>query len=177
MRTLATLFALATVAFATPAAADLLVGVDADAAIPTEEGDVGLGGAIRLGWQLDLAAIRLAPEVGAAFHRFPAPSETLGPPMFVRGFGGARVGLGSVVEPIAYAHVGWAATETPVAAGAPEGVEPVNASGAFVEGGAGLELTVLPILDLGVHAGYLQELRDDAAGGLVLAGLHVNLVF
>lgn len=149
--------------------------VDVDAAIalsPTRVSSL-LGGALRLGVEFDAKLVSLTPEVGASYHGF---SGDLAPGA-LRGFGGARLAVGAVVRPGIYFHGGYAqVTYDRATPGAPP-----SRSGPTWDGGLSLDLTVLPVIDLGLHVGYtvVTASRDDAGDALrwLAAGAHLAVVF
>lgn len=170
-------FVLAVASTARPVAAETRgkVAVDADAAIalaPTRVSSL-LGGALRLGLEFDAKLVSLTPEVGASYHGF---SGDLAPGA-LRGFGGARLALGAVVRPGIYFHGGYAhVTYDRGTAGAP-----ASRSAPTWDAGISLDLTVLPVVDIGLHAGYtvVTASRGDDDGALhwLAAGAHLAIVF
>ncbi len=66
------------------------------------DGDAnGGGGAIRLGYELDLVVLTLIPEIGGSYHSFSDADTKL-----YRGFVGGRLRFAKVLEPGIYAHLG-----------------------------------------------------------------------
>lgn len=124
----------------------------------------GTGGALRFGRKFDLMVLSLTPEIGGSYHTFSGSAEA----SEYSGFLGARLGFGKVLEPGVFAHVGvahlssWGIDDTAPA----------------VDAGIFLDLTVLPILDLGVHAAYNAILPDgEDAFDWYRLGAHVALGF
>jgi hypothetical protein len=118
------------------------IALDVDYAVALGEGDTdgGAGGALRLGYELDLATVAVTPEIGLGYHGFGG----LRSPGIYQAFVGARTGFGGVLEPGLYARFG-------VAHASEEGgSRTVPSLGA----GLSLDLTPVPVLDIGVHSGY-----------------------
>lgn len=131
------------------ARAETRLALDLDFATAIDERgiDAGTGGAIRLGQELDLAILSLTPEVGGSYHTFAGFLDA----SHYSGFVGGRVGFGKVIEPGAFAHIG---------IGRLSGAGGGDTGPAF-DVGVYLDFTLLPILDLGVHAAYDVLLLDD----------------
>jgi hypothetical protein len=125
--------------------------------------------AVRLGWQLHLPLLVFTPEVG--YHH-----ATFGDELTLdRGFAGVRLGLGEVFRIGAFGHVGvgHAAFHSAGGAGEEEGITDVA-----VDVGGFLDLTLLPLLDVGVHAGYGRMRADDRDKlEWVPVGVHLALIF
>lgn len=144
------------------------IGVDLDYTHGISEGPAATGGQgfnVRLGYKLDLLLAQITPEVGFAYHSF-AGDESV---KFSQGIVGGRLAFGKILEPGVYAHVGYGHL------GADDG----GRSGATVDAGLTLDLTLLPFIDLGVHGGYngmLAKDNDNAFDTYVL-GVHGALVF
>lgn len=147
----------------------LQLGADIEYDIPTTDGDLdsALGFALRLGWPLHLPALVLTPEVG--YHH-----ATFGDDITLnRGFVGARIAIGEIFRIGAYGHVGVgnAAFHIP----GPD----QDVTDATYDIGGFLDFTLLPLLNVGVHAGYGHLKGDDTfdALGWVPLGVHAELVF
>ena len=164
------LFAAALLLFASRearASSGTALGVDIDYAHGISEPGVtnGTGFNVRLGYKLDLLLAQLTPEVGGGYHTFAGTANA----KFSQGIVGARLAFGKVLEPGAYAHLGYGHV---VEGG-------VGRSGATLDGGLTLDLTLLPHLDLGVHAGYdgLLATSGYPAFDSYVLGAHAALVF
>jgi hypothetical protein len=122
--------------------ADTKVALDLDYVNGIDEGgiDPGTGGALRLGKELDLAIISLTPEIGGSYHSFGGRLDA----KHYSGFIGGRLAFGKVIEPAIFAHIG---------VGRLTGDFPGDTGAAF-DAGVALDFTLLPILDLGLHAAY-----------------------
>ena len=143
------------------------IGVDLDYTNGINEPSVGTGTGfnVRLGYKLDLLVMQLTPEVGGAYHKF-SGAESVG---FSQGIVGGRLAFGKVLEPGLYAHLGY---------GHLSGADS-SRSGATGDAGVTLDFTLLPFIDLGVHAGYNGMLRSDPypAFDSYVVGIHGALVF
>ncbi|HET6332277.1 MAG TPA: hypothetical protein VFG30_03655 [Polyangiales bacterium] len=154
----------------TSAHADTMIAADFEARVPLDLDNVSSGPAfgIRLGQQLHLPLIILTPEIGFNWGSF-----SDGPTIY-RGILGARVGIGEILRFGVQAHIGFGHYSWDIAG------EDVSHTGFTLDGGLFLDLTILPLLDLGVHAGYAR-VSGDAEKGLEPAqwlafGLHAALI-
>ena len=122
--------------------------------------------AVRLGWQVHLPAIAITPEVGYHHVAF-GDDVTLN-----RGFAGVRLAIGEVFRIGAYAHVGVANVDYHFG-------QYEDVTDATYDIGGFLDFTLLPLLDIGVHAGYghVKGGDDGAALQWVPVGAHVALIF
>ena len=126
----------------------------------------GTGFNVRLGYKLDLLVLQLTPEVGGAYHTFSGAAS----PKFSQGIIGGRLQFGKVLEPGLYAHLGY---------GHLSGDAVDGYSGATADAGITLDLTLLPLLDVGAHAGYNGMLKSgghDAFDSYVV-GVHGAVIF
>ena len=125
------------------------LGVDLDYTNGINESGVGsgTGGAIRLGYKLDLLVAQITPEIGGGYHTYSGDAAA----KLSQGIVGGRLQFGKILEPGLYAHLGY---------GHLGGDHGLSDSGATLDGGVTLDLTLLPILDLGVHAGYNGLLKN-----------------
>lgn len=125
--------------------------------------DSGGGGAIRLGQEFDLFLVSLTPEAGGSYHAFGGDDET----KLYAGFLGGRLAVGKIIEPSLFAHVG---------VGRLEGFDSRTAP--ILDGGLAIDLTVLPLIDLGVHGAYNMMLprEDGSSFDFVTLGAHAALV-
>ncbi len=123
----------------------------------------GGGGALRLGQEFDLFLVSLTPELGGGYHAFGGKDET----RLYSGFIGGRLAVGKIVEPSIFAHVGVAHTN---------GLETRTAP--IMDAGLAIDLTLLPLIDLGFHAGYNAMLprNDGSALKFVTLGAQAALV-
>jgi len=100
----------------------------------------GIGGAIRFGREYDLVLLSLTPEFMANLHDLSGPQS----PLAFGGLAGGRVTIGKVIEPGAFAHVGAGHVNFPGD----------DLTGLAFDLGLSLDLTIVPAVDLGVHAAY-----------------------
>lgn len=122
---------------------------DFDSALSAPETTRGGGGALRIGQKLDLILVSLTPEIGGGYHAFGGNDQT----KVYTGFLGGRFGVGKIIEPSIFGHVGF---------GRVEGLETRTAP--MLDGGLALDFTLLPLIDIGVHGGYnVMFPRDDGS--------------
>jgi len=144
------------------------IGVDIDYTNGINEtavsGGTGFNG--RLGYKLDLVVLQLTPEIGGAYHTFAGDAGV----KFAQGIVGGRVSFLKVLEPGIYAHLGYGHVSVNGGDGR---------SGATGDAGVTLDLTLLPLIDLGVHAGYNGMLKsgDYPAFDSYVLGVHGALIF
>ena len=149
------------------ARADVAVAGDLELDAPFDlEERSAPGFALRVGWQLHLPAIVLVPEVG--YHHVEFGNEVT----LNRGFAGARLAIGEIFRFGAFAHVGFGN-----AAFHREG-EDRELSDLTYDVGGFFDFTLLPLLDVGVHAGYGRVRSSDDGPGLewVPVGVHLALI-
>lgn len=151
------------------ARADVAIAADLEADVPVDLDaiDTGPGFALRLGYQVHLPLLTFTPEIGFHYASFD-PEPTL-----YRGIVGARLGFGEVFRFGVFAHIGYghASIDTPIG--------DVSHSAFTFDAGAFLDLTILPLIDLGIHVGYgrLSPESDEDALQWVPLGVHAALVF
>jgi hypothetical protein len=144
------------------------LALDLEYAGPIDEGEVeaGSGGAVRLGRRADLVLVSLTGEIGGSYHGFGgSPDVTV-----YRGFLGGRLQVGKILEPGIYGHLGIAKLN----------VDPGDSRTApTFDAGLFLDLTVLPLVDVGLHVGYDTVLGGEDANAFdyYVAGAHAALVF
>ena len=144
------------------------IGVDIDYTNginePAVSGGTGFNG--RLGYKLDLAVVQLTPEIGGGYHTFTGDAGA----KLSQGIVGGRLQFLKVLEPGIYAHLGYGH----LAISGTEGY-----SGATADAGVTLDLTLLPLVDIGVHAGYngLMKSGDRPAFDTYVLGFHGALIF
>src|SRR6187551_2453834 len=117
----------------------IAVDFDVNSAFDALGTKVGGGGALRLGQKFNLLLISLTPEVGGSYHAFGGNDET----RLYSGFLGGRLGVGKIVEPSIFAHWGLAHME---------GLD--TRTGTVLDAGLAIDVTLLPLVDFGVHGGY-----------------------
>jgi hypothetical protein len=175
MRAVAALLAATALAFPLAASANPVVGAEVDYAGADSlsgEGLAGVGFGVRAGWTLDLPLLRLEPELGASSFEFELDrcpeGATCSSLDLKRVFVGARAGLGTGVVPGAFvrASYGWA-----------DGGGDVY-GGTLVEGGAFVDVRLLPWVELGVHGMIGRpDFENDVLDGMFWgAGAHLAVV-
>jgi hypothetical protein len=150
-----------------PAAAGPTLGADLDLGFPvSSSGDTGGGFGIRFGQELHVAPVELTPEIGFTYHNF---SGDYGPKIY-RGIVGARLGIGEVLRPGAFAHVGFGHFVPAYGD---------NQTAFTFDAGGFLDLTIIPFLNVGIHGAYNRVDADDSGSAYEYAtvGLHAALVF
>ncbi|RYZ08351.1 MAG: hypothetical protein EOO73_07830 [Myxococcales bacterium] len=142
----------------------IAVDFDFTTAVDEDSTDSGGGGALRLGQKYDLLLVSLTPELGGGYHGFGGGSDA----KLYSGFIGGRLGIGKIIEPSVFGHVGL---------GRLEGVAPRTAP--LLDAGVALDLTILPLIDLGLHGAYnvMMPKDDGTALKFVTLGAHAALVF
>ena len=157
------------VMFVTPARAKTMVAADLDygASAGSNIGN-GWGFGIRVGQRLHVPLLALDPEIGFTYHGF---SDTPSPAMY-RGIAGLRLGVLEVLRPGVYGHLGVGRIDFDDA--------PDASHTAFTyDFGLFLDLSAIPFVDFGIHAGYegiAAGDRVDAVNWWVFGG-HVAAVF
>lgn len=142
----------------------IAVDFDFTTAIDDKATDSGGGGQLRLGQKYDLLLVSLTPELGGGYHGFGGTSDA----KLYSGFIGGRLGVGKIIEPSVFGHVGL---------GRLEGVVPRTAP--ILDAGVAIDLTLLPLIDLGLHGAYnvMMPKDDGTALKFVTLGAHAALVF
>jgi hypothetical protein len=127
------------------------------------EAELGGGGGLRVGPQLDLVVATLIIEAGGSYHSF-SGADDIG---VARGLVGGEVRIGKVLEPGLFAHVG---------VGHLSGVGAYTAPA--IDVGLALDLTIVPLIDIGAHVAYDALLSSSTRSGFswFIAGLHAALV-
>lgn len=165
---IAVLFACA----ATPsiAAASVSLGVELGPRImvgQTATGDstVGFGFAGRLGYPISLAVMTLTPEATVGFSRLPLLVS-----INMYDFkAGARLSFLEGFSPVVAAHAGYGTCSST------EEVDVRECHGLSLDAGAGLDFTLLPLLDLGAMVSYNVLSRSE--GTLRWIGISVGATF
>jgi len=144
------------------------IGVDLDYTNGIDERYVssGTGFNVRLGYKLDLKVLQLTPEIGGAYHTFSGDAGA----KIGQGIIGGRLQFLKVLEPGIYAHIGYGHLSATGSDGR---------SGTTADAGVTLDLTLLPLVDIGVHGGYNGVLKkgDSPAFDSYVVGLHGALIF
>jgi hypothetical protein len=141
----------------------IAVDFDFGSALDAPGTKAGGGGALRLGQKFDLLLISLTPELGGSYHSFGGDDQT----KIYSGFLGGRLGVGKIIEPSIFGHLGL---------GHVDGLETRTAP--IMDAGLAIDFTLLPLIDLGLHAGYNVMLprNDGTALKFVTLGAQAALV-
>jgi hypothetical protein len=137
--------------------------LDYAAGLSGREAGSGGGGGLRIGSQFDLVVATLILEGGGSYHDFSGDDEI----SVWRAIAGGEVRIGKILEPGLFAHVG---------------VGHLSGTGAFtapaIDIGLALDLTLVPLVDVGAHVAYDALLGNDERDGFgwITAGLHAALV-
>lgn len=144
------------------------LALDLDYAMPAGEHGFhsGLGGAIRLGEKANLALVSLTGEIGGGYQ----PFSGLGAKLY-SGFIGGRIGLGGILEPGVYGHLGLSHIHFDLGSG--------TRTAPRLDGGLYLDLTALPLVDVGIHGGYDSVLSTNRypAFNYFIVGAHAAIAF
>jgi hypothetical protein len=153
-----------------PARADILVGVDVDGVEPFEDGAAFGGGfGVRLGTQLHIPLLAITPELAFTYAKF---GDDYGPAIY-RGMIGGRVAIGEIIRIGIYGHIGLGRFALDLDDEDPSGTD------VTYDVGLALDFTVIPFLNLGVHAAYNSFGEDDDRPVFewLTTGAHVEFVF
>jgi hypothetical protein len=128
----------------------------------------GWGFGIRIGQRFHVPLVALDPELGFTFHDF---TQGLEPKMY-RGILGLRLGFLEIVRPGVYGHIGIGRIDFSVAS-------ELSHTAFTYDFGAFVEVTLIPLLDIGVHVSYDGIASGDHVDAVnwVTVGGHVALVF
>lgn len=132
---------------------------------------MGVGGDLRLGYQLSLPLLFFTPQVGVGYHRFPGepgvPDVSVAAP-----YVGAQIGLGSTIRPYVDAHVGGAhrAYDSPL---------PLNGWSPYFDVGAGLGIRVTRHVEFGGHMnmGFATATNNVSEVSWLGVGVDMSLYF
>jgi hypothetical protein len=123
---------------------------------------IGPGFLATFGYRFGLGPVFLQPEIQGGYSVFPGADT---PPHVARVLGGARFGLGGLVQPQLFAHVGGGFTGAP-------------GSGPAIDGGIALAFKLIPVFSFGVQGAYNVVLDTGNATMKWLSfGVHVGLEF
>ena len=169
------LFALTTlsafvVASAQPTRAATEIAGDLDVAVPIDSSFKSGGGfGFRLGNQIHLPMVVLTPELAFTYHDFSGGYSAA----TYRGVAGARPGHRRASEPGVFVHLGLGHLKADVL-----GFDPSH-TGFTYDAGIFLDFTLLPVLNLGVHAAYNHLDGGDRMDPMAWAtlGAHAELIF
>jgi hypothetical protein len=146
----------------------LMLGLDFDyaTAVSSDLIQQGGGGALHIGSEVDLLLVTLIPEVVLDWHNFGARTESNA--SVVSGKIGGRIRFLKIIEPGIFAHVGIANLS---------GDDRYDHLGAALDAGVSLDLTILPLIDIGIHASWNRVFGGyDSGLSYGITGLHAALV-
>jgi hypothetical protein len=163
--------AFAPLLFASTADAQPTFAVDADANVPvsTPSLTTGLGFGLRVGHRFKIPLIAFTPEVGGSYHGFNGDQVAVG---VSRIDAGGRIGIGEIFRLSAYGHIGYGFTSY--------SSDTRGFGGLTWDLGGALDFTLLPIIDIGIHADYsvvTSAGNPDYKVRWVDLGPHVAFVF
>jgi hypothetical protein len=125
----------------------------------------GGGGALRIGTQRHLPFVTLIPELVVDYQNFDSTPDRAS---IVTGKLGGRIRFLEVVEPGIYAHIG---------VGHVSGDEQYTHTGVAFDAGLTLDLTILPLIDLGLHVAWNRVFGGyDSGTSYSTVGAHAALV-
>ena len=158
--------------FTSQAHAAFALGADLKLGMPMGGGvsemlEVGYGFDGRVGYNLSLAMIEVQPELVFSYMRFGNEGES-GSTIY-RGMAGGRAGLGLGLMPFVYAHIGYGSFSSGLSAF-------VGGSARTYDIGGGLDFTALPLINIGISAGY-NIMKTDKPVEWFDLGVHANIVF
>lgn len=126
----------------------------------------GGGAALRIGTEHDLLLVTMIPEVLLDSHSFGADRDD--DASVVTAKVGGRIRFLKIVEPGIFAHLG---------VGHIGGDDRYSHTGVAFDAGVTLDLTLLPLIDLGLHAGWNRVFGGHDKGlSYGTAGIHAALV-
>jgi len=137
------------------ARADVSLAGDADLGVPVDQApqrylSTGAGFDFRAGWRFRVPyqSIQIVPEIALGYTDLAAHLVRVRP--------GLRVGIGRLLVPYLYGHVGWGWTNfDPLGARDTSATTAwTSAHGLSLDTGAGLDVTILRRLTVGAHLGY-----------------------
>lgn len=139
---------------------------DYAAAFDSNQIDNGGGGALRIGTQLNSVLITIIPELTFDWHSLSA--RTADDASLVSGKIGGRIRFLKILEPGVFAHAG---------VGHIGGDSLFSHTGFALDAGITLDLTILPLIDFGLHASWNRIYGGYESGtSYGITGAHVALV-
>ena len=146
----------------------LMIGLDLDysSAIKSPEIKYGGGFGIRVGTQRRIPFVTLIPELSFDYHSY--DSENPDRAAIWTGKIGGRIRFLRILEPGIFAHVGF---------GHVGGYDVIDHTGVAADMGVSLDLTILPLIDIGLHGSWNRVFGGyDTGTSYASAGAHVALV-
>jgi len=154
----------------TTAAADLDFDTPVSSHFPADAKSGG-GFGIRLGQQFHVPLLVVNPEIGFTYASF-SHDET---PKVYRGIVGVRLGVGEILRPGVFAHVGIGHLDL----SPPSYVPDASHNGFTYDAGIFLDFTAIPFLNIGIHGAYNNLASSDSVRSFqwINLGAHAALVF
>jgi hypothetical protein len=142
----------------------LAVDLDYSSAIDNSYVEDGGAFGVRIGTELDTFLVTLIPELNVNYHRFSGTPDNA---TAFAGLVGGRIRFLKIVEPGIFAHAG---------IGHVSGFD--EHLGFAFDAGVTVDLTILPLVDLGLHLAWNRVFGDSDDDGLSYStlGAHVALV-
>lgn len=144
----------------------LALDFDYSSAIKSPEIKYGGGGALRIGSERNLFLVTLIPELLFDYHSYDAHQPDNA--QIWTGKIGGRIRFLKILEPGIFAHIGL---------GHVGGYDVISHTGVAFDAGLTLDLTILPLIDLGLHGSWNRVFGGfDSGTAYASAGAHVALV-
>jgi len=145
------------------------LGLDVEAALPSAipNADTGWGGGLRLGREWNLVLVKLTPEIQGNYHAFGGSSEATQFSVM----GGGRVGIGLFIQPSVFAHAGVGHFEYKTTR------SDESRTSLGYDLGVALDITALPLLDIGAHASMNGVAGDSTAQALTWYAVGGHIAF
>jgi len=141
--------------------------LDYSATLSHQVFDNGGGGAMRLGTEFEHTMMTLVPEIMLDYHSF--GTTWRGDARLISGKFGGRARFLRAVEPGVYGHLG---------IGSLGGGARYSHAGLVLDVGASLDLTFIPLLDIGIHVSWNRIFGGNGTGvSYAISGAHIALVF
>jgi hypothetical protein len=147
------------------------VAVDYTDGLDEPATDPGGGVEVYFGPRMDLTLLTLTTELSGGFHDLGGDFN----PAIYRLVAGGKLGIGAIIRPSVFAHVGVGHLRYDL----PFTGERDGRTNLALDAGVALDLTVIPLIDLGVHASYNILAGDDDNDSFewLQAGVHATFVF
>jgi len=153
-----------------PAKAEDEIAVDVEAAWADDPNDTnGLGVGLRVGHVWDIAILTITPEFGVSYHDFDGAAD----PTAWNVMAGGRFGVDLLLEPSVFAHAGLGHFDYALPG------NDVSHTSLGYDVGAALDITMLPVIDFGVHASVAGIAGNDTIDPFswVAVGGHIAFAF
>lgn len=158
-------------------AGDLLLGVDMGVSASSQDNPSRLGQGsswgLRTGYELGIPVLRVIPEARLQFTELDAP-DAAAPLQMTTARAGLKLGLEGLLGPALYGHLGYSHLS-----GDLEAVGGVPSLAPSYDMGIALDVTLLPVVNLGAYAGVqgLTGDQPDQVWRQFEAGIHMEVVF